>query len=99
MQQGRMDALEVGGEAHAGERREAQWPQLKSKAHGSGARSLAGEFDAAAVVSPHSDAEPGYLEAQAEQLWREVAAAQATLVWGGGSSGIHGGGGEDRGES
>ena len=37
MQQGRMDALEVGGEAHTGERREAQWPQLKSKAHGSGA--------------------------------------------------------------
>ena len=30
------------------------------------------------MVSPQSDAEPGDLEAQAEQLWREVAAAQAT---------------------
>ena len=75
-QQARIGALEVGGGAHTGERREdAQWPQLR--AHGSSARSLAGDFDAAAAVSPQSEADPGNLEAQAAQLWREVAAAQA----------------------
>ena len=75
-QQARIGALEVGGGAHTGERRkDAQWPQLRAR--GSSARSLAGDFDAAAAVSPQSEADPGNLEAQAAQLWREVAAAQA----------------------
>ena len=75
-QQARIGALEVGGGAHTGERRkDAQWPQLRAR--GSSARSLAGDFDAAAAVSPQSEADPGDLEAQAAQLWREVAAAQA----------------------
>ena len=76
-QQGRIDALEAGGEARTGERREARVPQFNLRAHGTGSRSLAGEFEAAAAVSPQNDAEPGDLEAQVEQLWREVAAAQA----------------------
>ena len=76
-QQGRIDALEAGGEARTGERREARVPQCNLRAHGTGSRSLAGEFEAAAAVSPQNDAEPGDLEAQVEQLWREVAAAQA----------------------
>ena len=72
----RVEALEEG--AHTSERREAQWPRLCGERHASSApaRNLQAAFDDAAAGSPaigvHSD-----LEAQAEELWSEVHAAQA----------------------
>ena len=67
-QQARITALENGGGADTGERREALWPRLAPITHGTSARSLAAAFDAAAdMASPLGEASAQNLERQAEQ--------------------------------
>ena len=79
-QQSRIEAIEVAAGARTGERHEAPRPLRSLRTHGSSARSLEAEFDTAVAVLPQSDADLGDLDTQAEQLWREVAAAQTRFA-------------------
>ena len=77
-QQARITAIENGGGAETGERREARWPRLAPSVRRTGARSLAAAFDAAVdTASPLGEACTQDLERQSEQWWQEVSAAQA----------------------
>ena len=80
-QQARITAIENGGGAATGERREARWPRLGREAlsvRRTGARSLASAFDAAVgTASPRGEACAQDLVRQSEQWWQEVSAAQA----------------------
>ena len=77
-QQARITAIENGGGAETGERREARWPRLAPSVRRTGARSLAAAFDAAVdTASPLDEACAQDLERQSEQWWQEVSAAQA----------------------
>ena len=56
-QQARITAIENGGGAETGERREARWPRLAPSVRRTGARSLAAAFDAAVdTASPLGEA-------------------------------------------
>ena len=81
-QQARITAIENGGGAETGERREARWPRLALSVRRTGPVSacagLAAAFDAVVdTASPLGEACTQDLERQSEQWWQEVSAAQA----------------------
>ena len=81
-QQARIDALEGERAVRTGERSTVQWPILLRAGCSTptSVRKLHDSFERAASPPPPAGSGAADLEVQAEQLWKEVAAAQAVLA-------------------